>query len=179
MDYICTKCDYKGRRKKVNGGSNLVSIFLWAVLPAIYTLWQFNSAGPVLAQDPLVIMQSLQNVGGSMVTNIILSVPGPIYSIWRRVKKVYVCPSCGSKIMVAEMGSRVLHSEGSFSEKGHIADMERKLAEMERKLREKKSEGDVVVQITPPVALIPKPEVGLTKNDSQSGVDSKGSKNEW
>ena len=61
MDYICTRCNYVGQRKKVKPGSTAVEVFLWAVL----------------------------------------LVPGPFYSIWRILRKVYACPQCGEKVMVA------------------------------------------------------------------------------
>jgi hypothetical protein len=98
MDYICTKCSYVGERKKVIGGSNLVSIMMWTVLP---TLWEVFSSGSQMVEDPLVMLQKMQDVGsGGMVRDIILtSIPGIGYSIWRRVKKKYVCPQCNEKVM--------------------------------------------------------------------------------
>lgn len=99
MDYICTKCNYKGQRKKVNGGSTLVSIMLWVVIPILYMLWEFRAVGSAMMSDPLRAVQSLQNSGiGKM--DIAVTAMGPIYSIWRRVKKVYACPQCGEKVML-------------------------------------------------------------------------------
>ena len=99
MDYICTSCNYSGQRKKVLGGSNLVSIMLWTIVPTIYGLWELQSAAPSLMSDTLGALQSMQSISFTPM-DIALSVPGPIYSIWRRVKKKYVCPKCGEKIMV-------------------------------------------------------------------------------
>lgn len=45
-DYICTKCDYVGKRKAIKRGSGALELFLWLVLlipGPFYTLWRiFN-----------------------------------------------------------------------------------------------------------------------------------------
>lgn len=73
---------------------------LWTILPTIYILWEFNSAGPIF-QDPLAALQSMQSSGIVDTMDIALTFPGPIYSIWRRVKKSYACPQCNEKIMIS------------------------------------------------------------------------------
>jgi len=100
VDYICTNCNYTGQRKKILGGSNLVSIMLWTVVPTIYGVWELQAAAPALMSDALGALQTMQEISfGPM--GVALSFPGPVYSIWRRVKKKYVCPKCGEKVMVA------------------------------------------------------------------------------
>lgn len=99
MDYICTRCNYTGQRKKTNAGSNLISAMLWIVLPSIYMLWGLNTAESIM-ESPVSAIQNIQNYSTGTIS-IILTLLGPAYSIWRRVKKTYACPKCNEKIMVA------------------------------------------------------------------------------
>jgi hypothetical protein len=99
MDYTCTSCNYTGERKTLLAGSNLVSFTLWTVLPTIYMAWELQSFWPALMQDAIGALQAIEGVGINYV-DIALSVPGPLYSIWRRVKKIYVCPQCAKKTMI-------------------------------------------------------------------------------
>jgi len=100
VDYICTNCNYKGPRKKILGGSNFISVMLWTIVPTIYGVWELQAAMPVLTADALSALQSMKDISFGPV-DVALSVPGPVYSIWRRVKKTNICPKCSEKIMVA------------------------------------------------------------------------------
>jgi hypothetical protein len=99
VEYICSKCNYKGLRKKVIGGSNLVSIMLWVVVPISYTLWQLKSLGSAVMNDPVSLIKKPGGFSFGYM-DIVLTALGPIYSIWRRIKKTYACPLCGEKKMI-------------------------------------------------------------------------------
>ena len=89
----------------MNGGSNLVSIMLWTVLPTIYFIWEFHAVGSQMMADPAVALQAMQQNSGLFDSvDIALTFPGPAYSIWRRIRKKNACPGCGEKIMVPAAG---------------------------------------------------------------------------
>lgn len=161
VDYACTSCTYKGPRRKVMSGSKLHSFMWWFIVPTIWEL--FSDGVPNFSGDPMEMLEHMQasSSGGGVVQELIVScIPGAIYSIWRRVKKAYVCPVCNSKVMVPVLRDGSAVSDEDVSKKSHVLEIEKAVAEMERKLAETKKSQEVAV-VSPAVKqeVVAKPAV--------------------
>jgi DNA-directed RNA polymerase subunit RPC12/RpoP len=107
-DYICTSCNYVGKRKKMMRGSRGMEIFLWTVLffpGPVYSLWRFLTkryACPQCGERVMVPVRSkvgkskLEELEGDISPESLAKIP----DMWEKDREKYAQEHPDTKVKI-------------------------------------------------------------------------------